>query len=246
MIEKLPLPSPLNCAPVYFTSRATSTMDVAAGLADEGAPFGTVIQADYQTHGRGRRPAGVWESPAGKNLLFTVLLEKETAPALLLKTPLLIGLAVAKALENRYGLRSLIKWPNDVLVDGKKLCGILCRTRGRYILAGIGINCNQRRFSQALKAGAVSLALLLGRDVDRRDLLLSVIESYAEIRYQSYWREEIGERLAFRGERRVFRPEGDRSARLVEGVVEGLGGSGELLLRLPDGKLEKMFSGRLS
>jgi BirA family biotin operon repressor/biotin-[acetyl-CoA-carboxylase] ligase len=244
-MRRLPFNSPVNDAPVYDAGIITSTMDAAAALADQGAAFGTVIRADFQTQGRGRRASGAWESPAAENLLFTVLLEKVASPSALLKTPLLIGLAVARALESLYALTVAIKWPNDILAgDGRKVCGILCQTHGRYLLAGIGINCNQRIFPPELKDKAVSLSLLLDGKVDRDRLLRAVLNRYAAIGAVPDPREEVERRLAFRGERRVFLPE-DPGLPAVEGVVAGLGENGELLLRTPDGSLRGLVSGSL-
>ncbi len=245
MMRRLPFTSPINDAPVYDAGIITSTMDAAASLADRGASFGTVIRADFQTQGRGRRTSGAWESPTGENLLFTVLLEKDPSPSALLRTPLLIGLAVTRALESLYAIATVIRWPNDILAgDGRKVCGILCQTHRRYLLAGIGINCNQRIFPPGLTDKAVSLFLLIDREVDRDAVLRAVLEEYAAMRVGPDPRRDLEGRLAFRGERRLFFPD-DQGQPALEGVVEGLGENGELLLRTPDRLLYRLVSGRL-
>jgi BirA family transcriptional regulator, biotin operon repressor / biotin---[acetyl-CoA-carboxylase] ligase len=240
-----PLRSPWNNAPVYYKPVVSSTMDEAASLADSLAAFGTVIMADYQEQGRGRRHASAWESAAGENLLFTVLLPKIFSSAGLAASPLLIGLAVSDALEKLHAPGCRIKWPNDIVVSGKKICGILCRTRGAYLLAGIGINCNQRRFPPALAARATSLAVVLGRPVERETLLLAVLEALRDLPGRTDWRAALEARLAFRGERRTLVPEAPGTGRAIEGVVTGLGSSGELLLRLPDGSIASFVAGSL-
>jgi BirA family biotin operon repressor/biotin-[acetyl-CoA-carboxylase] ligase len=246
MMETLAFRSPINNAPVYFKPRVSSTMDEAVVLADASAAPGTVILTDFQEQGRGRREADAWQSAPGENLLFTVLLERGTGPADLLKTPLVCGLAVALALESLFPLSPLIKWPNDVLVRGKKICGILCQTRGRLVLAGIGINCNQTVFPGALAGRASSLALELGASVDGERLLIAVLESLDRWLDSPSWRPEIEARLAYRGERRRLVHGEGLEETIAEGMVEGLGESGELILRTPaEGGRERFFSGSL-
>jgi BirA family biotin operon repressor/biotin-[acetyl-CoA-carboxylase] ligase len=242
---ELPWRSPINSAPVYYVPEVESTMVEAAILADEGAPAGTVIQTDFQTRGRSRRSSGVWKASAGDNLLFTILLEKERAPWRLMQISLKLGLAVTVTLERLYGFDCRIKWPNDVLLDGKKICGILCQTHGSHLLAGIGINCNQRRFPPPLAEHAVSIVQVLENPVDRTALLQSVLDAIKTVLSQGDWREKIETRMAFRGERRQLSLEHDDAADTVSGTVAGLGEKGELLLRLDDGQLHAFVCGRL-
>jgi BirA family biotin operon repressor/biotin-[acetyl-CoA-carboxylase] ligase len=246
MLERLTPDSPLNNAPVYFKPVVVSTMDEAAALADAGSPAGTVIMTDFQKQGRGRRSSGGWEAAPGESLLFTVLMPGGDDPDALLKAPLVAGLAVALALESSFSLSVAVKWPNDALVRGKKICGILCLARAPFVLAGIGINCNQEKFSPAVAERATSLALELGKPVDRRRLLYAVLAALKWSLVSPSWRAEIEARLAFRGERRRLVLGEGRTERAVEGIVLGLGESGELVLSTeakPDG--ERFFSGSL-
>ncbi len=246
MFEELTPCSPINNAPVYFKPVVISTMEEAAALADAGAPAGTVIMTDFQERGRGRRSSRGWEAAPGESLLFTVLMPRGEGPAAPLKAPLVAGLAVATALESLYSLPVAVKWPNDVLVRGKKICGILCVAHTPFVLAGIGINCNQETFSVEVARRATSLALELGHPVDRRRILYAVLAAFDRALVSSSWRSEIEARLAFRGERRRLVLGEGETERAVEGIVTGLGESGEIILATdenPGG--ERFFSGSL-
>ena len=151
-------------------------------MAENGAPEGTLVIAEEQTSGRGRR-GHRWMSQKGKNLTFSVLLRPDmtkTHPGVF---PLLAGVAIAESIGEQTGQRADCKWPNDVLIDGKKVCGILCESviaEGRpvAIVVGIGINVNQREFPTELASSAASLSN--GQDLDRTPLLCRVVRQLEE------------------------------------------------------------------
>lgn len=151
-----------------------STMDEARGLARSGAAEGTVVVADEQTAGRGTRGRG-WHSPRGLGLYATVILRPNPAAAPLV--PLAVGVAVREAASALApGVR--LKWPNDLVWDGRKLAGVLCEGAAggagpRFILAGIGINVGHapEDFPPELASRSASLRMAAGRPVDREDLL---------------------------------------------------------------------------
>ncbi|MFH0816906.1 MAG: biotin--[acetyl-CoA-carboxylase] ligase [Methanobacteriota archaeon] len=158
-----------------------STNAVAKNLAKTGAPEGLVVVAEVQTEGRGR--AGhKWDSPAG-GLWFSVLLRPSFSPSSAPAISLLAGLAVAKALRDLHFINAMVKWPNDVLVDGKKLCGILSEAslQGEkldYIVVGIGMDVNNEASKLAIDKNAVqptSVRDLLGKDADMPQLLAYVL-----------------------------------------------------------------------
>ncbi|HTE54372.1 MAG TPA: biotin--[acetyl-CoA-carboxylase] ligase [Kofleriaceae bacterium] len=139
-----------------------STNDEAAALAAAGAPHGAVVVAAAQRRGRGRlgRP---WYSPAGENLYLSLVLRPELAPAALPPITLAAGVAVAEAVAG-FGVRPAVKWPNDIVVAGRKLAGVLTEmsTRGErldFLVLGIGVNLGSRSFPPELAAVATSLAL---------------------------------------------------------------------------------------
>lgn len=142
--------------------------------AREGVP-GDVFVAEHQSAGRGRLDH-TWLSAKGENLTFSVVLAgADRSLAEIATLPLVVGLAVIKAL-GRFAPLAL-KWPNDVLSDGRKLAGILCERDGDNVIAGIGINVNQTSFPPEIAARATSLAAICGRRFNREKVLSDVLES---------------------------------------------------------------------
>lgn len=157
--------------------QVTSTNDVAMALADAGAPHGAAVVAEGQTRGRGRlgRP---WASPPGLGLWVSVVLRPSVRPELAPCLTLLAGLAAAEAIAAEAVVATALKWPNDVLLDGRKVAGALAELRAedqvvRHVVAGIGINVHQRAgdFPAELAEAAISLQMATGRAVSRVLLL---------------------------------------------------------------------------
>ena len=229
---------------IYYPS-LTSTMEVAKQEAQLGAVEGTIVIADEQTAGRGRIKRA-WLSPKG-SIALSVILYPSVAdlPSLIM----LASLAVVHAIEVVTGLRSQIKWPNDVLINGKKVCGILIETSVRgnivdYAIIGIGVNVNLRLSDfPEIQSIATSLSDELGRDVLRlrliRRLLVEVERLYLALQAGGSIYEEWRDSLVTLGRRvRV------KSAKTVyEGVAESVAGDGSLLLRHSDGSLYKIVAG---
>lgn len=245
-------------APIYHLIETGSTMDEARSIAAENraAPHGTAVVADRQSAGRGRVQGRAWQSEAAEGLLCTVILRFRSIAELPEALTLRIGLAVCRAAEAllpSLSGRVRIKWPNDLLIDGRKVCGILCEGDGRIVCAGIGVNVTQRSFPVALRDRAVSLATAAGQGAgkpepapDRYALLESILDHLAEDLAGSgavgtagaaAWRPEIEERLYRRTERVRFIDGAADSGRAVEGILSGLGPGGELLIRV-DGEAE--------
>lgn len=158
--------------------RVASTMDVLDGFARAGEPDGLVVLADEQTAGRGR--AGrTWIAPAGRNLLCSILLRPPVAPDRLGTLPLIIGVAVAETVERFVPIPCRLKWPNDVLVDGRKIAGILVQSRIAgtavdFVNLGIGINVDATR--DTLPEGATSISVERGSDVGCETVLQMLLE----------------------------------------------------------------------
>lgn len=162
-------------------AEAGSTNDVARALAEDGAPAGLLVMTEHQTAGRGRmrRP---WTDLPGRSLLLSFVLRpapaQRAAPGTL---PLRVGLATATALHQVAGINARIKWPNDVVVDGRKLAGILCEATtaggGTVIIAGIGINVLQRAedWPEELRDHAVSVAQVAGPMAPGRAAVLHAV-----------------------------------------------------------------------
>jgi len=222
---------------IYLAS-TTSTQDVARDLAERGAPEGTVVVAELMTAGRGRRGRRWHAGPGG--LWLTIVLRPPPAHFQLLS--LLPALAVVRALERSLGIKAEVKWPNDVLIGGRKLCGILAEAtftgdRG-YLLLGLGVNVNNE-LPPELGSRAVSLREVLGRRVPRLPLLIAILLEFDSL-YSSLLRgeaedvlAELRRRMSTLGRRvRAVMPDG-----VVEGLAVGLARDGSLLLKLSDGSL---------
>ena len=231
---------------VHVLETVDSTQNVLTRLAAEGAAEGTVVTARHQTAGRGRRGRRWWDAP-GQSLMMSVLLRPSISIGQAPQLSLVAGLAVADALEIAAGVTARIRWPNDVLVDGKKIAGVLpeavARGDGRlaYVLLGIGVNVDQDRFPDDLGNEATSLGLATGRTHDHGRLLEAVLEAL-DRRYDEWLsagfaglRDEWRRRASTLGERV---PTGDGR----EGVAVDVDESGALLVDAGRGTLTRVVS----
>ena len=165
----------------YVAETGSTNRDVAA-LAQDGVGEGAVVVADRQGAGRGRM-ARQWFSPPGVNLYFSLLLRPDVELARAASLPLVAGLAVAEAIERiAPEVRPAIKWPNDILCGGKKLCGVLCEMQAEtdrvlHIILGLGVNVNLTRemLPEELRDRAASLKTLAGRDFSRGAVLAAIL-----------------------------------------------------------------------
>lgn len=236
-----------------FWEQLDSTNLEAQRSAESGAPHGAVVIAEMQTAGRGRRGRS-WQSPAGSNLYFSLLLRPEAAPGSVSAVTLVMALAVAEAIREICGAAAQIKWPNDVVIEGKKVCGILTEMRTergyiRDVVIGVGINVGQTEFAPELASTASSLLLACGRETLREELLASVLRSF-EMHYERFMEtldmsgleEEYNALLVNRGrEVRVLDPQGE-----FTGISTGINQRGELLVERQDGRLETVYAGEVS
>lgn len=157
---------------IVWRETTGSTMPEAAKLAAEGAAAGTLVVAEEQTAGQGRFGRS-WHSEKETGLYVSFVLRLAMEDSLQLVT-IAAGLAAQEAVKKASGVRCRIKWPNDLLADGKKCGGILCQAAEGAVIAGIGINANQQSFPADLAATATSLRLVTGRPVSREDLLVEL------------------------------------------------------------------------
>ncbi|OPY11414.1 MAG: Bifunctional ligase/repressor BirA [Syntrophus sp. PtaU1.Bin005] len=237
---------------VHVYPEIDSTNSAAFSLGHSGAEEGTVVIADSQSQGRGRlrRP---WQSPPGRNLYTSILLKPPIEPAVAPQLTLLAGVAVADLLSTYCPGSIRLKWPNDVQIEGKKVCGILTemRTSGHgidYVVVGIGINVNIRKddFDESFRNLATSLRDETGgRMLSRLDLAVGLYE-HVERRYARYLAEGFGPlreswlqyaRIVGEPIEVIFRDE------LQAGEVIGLEESGALLLRDDDGREVRVLAG---
>jgi BirA family biotin operon repressor/biotin-[acetyl-CoA-carboxylase] ligase len=241
---------------VLYLQSTISTMEDAQRLDDRGYPSGTVLAAGYQQRGRGRYPERSWVGEAGKNLLFTLLLDLDPGFPLQ-RLPLLAGLALAQTVEHRFGLSVELKWPNDLLCGGRKLAGVLCQARTRTAigasasrlaqhparaLVGVGVNCNQLSFPTELAGRACSLAGLLGREVDLPELLADILAALHAALADADWQDRLQRRLYGLGREVAVR--GSDGAVPIAGRVRGVGEDGALLLE-SSGRVRPVYGGEL-
>ena len=180
---------------VVHLPRVDSTQGTIFDLAAQGASDRTVVVADYQAAGRGRR-GRAWDAPVGTSLLTSILVRPRAAPDRWGGYSLLSALAVADALARMAGLGARLKWPNDVLVGGRKIAGILLESRMPaaggpgtagavgVIAVGIGVNLGQRAFPAGLAARATSVLLETGKMVERDAALAALLEAFDDWRAQ--------------------------------------------------------------
>lgn len=235
----------------YF-ERITSTNDEALRWAGEGAPHLSLVVADEQTAGRGRMGRR-WFTPPGAALAFSLILHPDRLPLKAFAHLTALGaLAVCAALNERFHLQPQIKWPNDVLLNGCKLAGVLVEAvwQGEELQAavlGIGINIARKSVppDEELLFPATCLEDTLGRRVDRwvvlRDVLCAVVEWLPQLDGSEFLR-AWQDRLAFRGQPVQVSREGQP---VIEGVLAGLLPDGSLLLRLPSGETASVQAGEV-
>ena len=220
------------------------------------APEGTLAIADRQESGRGRRGRS-WESPSGYGVYMSLLLKPEISPSDAPMITLVMALAVANAVRETTGLDARIKWPNDIVAGGRKICGILTEMDMesdyiRDIIVGVGINVNQpdeKCFPEEIADTATSLRIMSGNVVMRSVLAAEIMNEFErlsdiffEARDLSKLRDRYEELLAGIGsEVRVLDPAGEYT-----GISRGINDRGELLVETSDGNIREIYAGEVS
>jgi BirA family transcriptional regulator, biotin operon repressor / biotin---[acetyl-CoA-carboxylase] ligase len=236
------LPGGRLSGPLRAYRSAESTQALARAWADAGAPEGAVVLADYQTAGRGQR-GRPWTAPPGTALLFSVVLRPRLPVIRWPQIPLAAGCAVAESLETVAPCAAWLKWPNDVLVAGRKLAGILAEgvaSTPPLVILGIGVNVSQRETDWAPDlAGSARSLKSLGAPVSRETLLTTLL-AHLDTWYGSLL--EVG----FEPVRSAWRRRGLLGTRLDltdgEGTSVDLGPGGELVVRRNDGRLTRLVA----
>ena len=236
---------------VHFARKTDSTNLWIKRLAKEGAPEGTLALAEFQSAGRGRLGRS-WEVPEGTSVMMSILLRPKFEPQYAPTLTLVMGMAVAKAVKN-LGFDVSIKWPNDVVVSHKKICGILTEMGVRdgkidYAVIGVGINVNIKEFPEEMADKATSLYLESGKEFDRSQIPGLVMEAFEEY-YEKFaatcdlsgLKEEYESILAnYNQPVRVLAKEP------YEGVARGITDGGELLVEKTDGTIVAVSAGEVS
>ena len=236
---------------VHFARETDSTNLWIKRLAKEGASEGTLALAEFQSAGRGRLGRS-WEVPEGTSVMMSILLRPKFEPQYAPTLTLVMGMAVAKAVKN-LGFDVSIKWPNDVVVSHKKICGILTEMGVRdgkidYAVIGVGINVNIKEFPEEMADKATSLYLESGKEFDRSQIPGLVMEAFEKY-YEKFTatcdlsglKEEYESILAnYNQPVRVLAKEP------YEGVARGITDGGELLVEKTDGTIVAVSAGEVS
>ena len=236
---------------VHFARETDSTNLWIKRLAKEGAPEGTLALAEFQSAGRGRLGRS-WEVPEGPSVMMSILLRPKFEPQYAPTLTLVMGMAVAKAVKS-LGFDVSIKWPNDVVVSHKKICGILTEMGVRdgkidYAVIGVGINVNIKEFPEEMADKATSLYLESGKEFDRSQIPGLVMEAFEKY-YEKFaatcdlsgLKEEYESILAnYNQPVRVLAKEP------YEGVARGITDGGELLVEKTDGTIVAVSAGEVS
>lgn len=231
--------------PLTFSATTGSTNDDALAAARAGAAHGALFVSDEQTSGRGRR-GHAWRSEPGRDLTFSIVLRPELPLERVVALPLVAGLAVRAAAAQRVRAKLALKWPNDVVADGRKLAGILSESalsagRVAAVVVGVGVNVGTRTFDDELASSATSLALLGAARLEREDLLADIVAEL-EPRLFAYESGGLAELLpelsrydALSGRRVTV--EGTR------GTARGIDESGALIIESADRQLVLVIAG---
>ena len=237
---------------VYKETTGSTNADVRR-MAEDGAENGLLVVADAQTSGKGRR-GRQWESEKGTNLYFSMLLKPDIAPDKASMITLVAAYSVAKVIEKNTGLDAKIKWPNDIVVGKKKVCGILTemnmeRDYIHHIVVGIGINVNEEEFPDEIRDMATSLKKEVGRIVSRANLLCDILLQF-EKDYSAFlaaedlkpFIDDYNKMLVNKGSLvKVLDPKGEFS-----GIAGGINEEGMLIVFKENGQIEKVYAGEVS
>lgn len=239
---------PLVC---YEETDSTNNQAKAAG--EKEGSHGTLFVADKQTAGKGRRGRS-WDSPSGSNIYMTLLLRPDLEPNQAAMLTQVMGLSVAEAIEGLYGCPVLIKWPNDVILNDKKVCGILTEMSAEmeavhYVVIGVGINVGQETFPEDVGGHAGSLKAATGKTVFRAQLIADVLERF-EKHYGTFveagdlkgLQSAYANHLVNIGRQALIQEPGNQYEALAEGIDE----RGRLLVSLPDGTKRAIYAGEVS
>lgn len=245
---------------VYQYDEIGSTNTEAKRLGEAGAPHGTLVVANRQTAGRGRR-GRTWESVKEGNLYFSLLLKPKFSIEKASMLTLVMALATLEAGEEICGIRLGIKWPNDIVVQGKKAVGILTELNllsggGYQVIIGVGINVARQKFSEDIAAKAISLEEAKGKEISKEDLLENVLKHFEDL-YEQFCRDgnlsglkaAYNSRLVNKNQVvKVLEPTGQ-----YRGMALGINEEGELLVApcgendLPDMEnVQRVYAGEVS
>lgn len=238
---------------LVYLEQVDSTNNEARKLAEQGAPDGTLVVAELQTAGKGRR-GRFWTSPPGTGIWMSLLLRPDFAPEYASTLTLVAAMAVETGIREAAELDCQIKWPNDIVLEGKKICGILTEMSTeedciRHVVVGIGINVNMEEFPEEISRTATSLCIVSGSAMKRAPLVDAVMRAWEKY-YKIYCdtldmrvlKEAYNMHLVNLGrDVMVLTPKAE-----YRGISHGINDRGELLVELDTGELRTVISGEVS
>lgn len=238
---------------IYCYEQIDSTNNAAKAAAEQGGVHGTLFLAEQQSSGKGRRGRS-WISPPGTGIWMTILLRPQLEPACASMLTLVAALSMSRAIEQETGLKAQIKWPNDIVVNGKKVCGILTEMSAEmewihYVVIGLGTNANIEEFPKELQDKATSLRKECGKEIKRVPVVCAFL-AYFEKDYEDFMEkqdlsgllEEYNKRLVNCG----------REVRILDlkeeyiGIAKGIDRSGALVVVKEKGETVTITSGEVS
>lgn len=237
---------------VCFTE-TDSTNIQARAYGEKGCAHGTLFVAERQSAGKGRRGRG-WDSPAGLSIYMSILLRPEISPRHAPMLTLVMAVSVAEGIKKATGQDVRIKWPNDIVLNKKKLCGILTEMSTEidyinYVVIGVGVNVNQEDFPEEIRDKATSLRIETGRRMKRAGIIAAIMESF-ENNYETFVKAEdlSGIQETYNSvlvnadcDVRVLEPGNEYNAHAI-----GINEKGELMVRTEDGSRKNIFAGEVS
>lgn len=238
---------------LVYLDEVDSTNNYARKLAEDGVQHGTLVVADYQNGGKGRR-GRTWVMPHGKAIAMSLIVRPDIRPEKASMMTLVTGMAVAEAIKKVTGLDTKIKWPNDIVINGKKISGILTEMSAEmdginYVVIGIGINANFTEFPEELRETATSLQQQLGYPVDRGAIICMTMKIF-EIYYERFMETQSMKGLAEEYQQMLVNL--DRQVRVLEpgneysGVARGIDETGQLLVEKENGETVAVYAGEVS
>ena len=257
VMSKAEIESPMDTkwagSNVVYYDEIDSTNNRAKEAGDNKAPHGTLFVADMQVAGKGRR-GRVWQSPAGSSIYMTILLYPEISPLKAPQLTLVMAIAVAEGIKEVTGLDTKIKWPNDIVVNGRKICGILTEMSTEidyinHVVIGAGINVNQDDFPEDIRKTASSLKMELGKQVKRSELIAAIMKSF-EKDYEIFVKtedlsglQELYNSMLVNLDRdvKVLEPGNEYEAHAL-----GINKTGELIVRTAEGEEKEIYAGEVS
>ena len=238
--------------PVVYEEEQKSTNQTAKMLAEQGASHGTLVVAERQVSGRGRR-GRTWHSPKGSGIWMSILLSPQIHPMSASMLTLVAAMAVYDAISSRVE-GCAIKWPNDIVINGRKVCGILTEMSSEldnihYVVIGIGINVNTDDFPEDIAAVAASMHVITGEYYKRAEIIADVWKSFEKYYDQflqtenlSLMVESYNQRLVNMGRKVYIEERGSQ----YEGTACGIDSEGALLVEKTDGTRTAVISGEVS